>query len=56
MIPVDGILTSSDDILVDESLLTGEARGVAKKTGDLLYSGTYLSRGSATVIAERVGS
>ncbi len=40
IIPVDGILLSGDSSL-DESLLSGESRPIAKKIGDQLYAGSH---------------
>jgi Cu2+-exporting ATPase len=40
IIPVDGILLSGESQL-DESLLSGESRPIAKKIGDLLYAGSH---------------
>ena len=43
-------------IEVDESLLTGESEPVYKKTGDLLYSGSFVVSGNATIQVVKVGS
>lgn len=43
-------------IEVDESLLTGESEPVYKKTGDLLYSGSFVVSGNATIQVVKVGN
>jgi len=45
-IPVDVICLESG-IMVDESLITGEAEAVEKKEGDLIYSGSLIIQGMA---------
>ena len=40
IIPADGILIANETE-IDESLLTGEARAIGKKIGDLLYAGSH---------------
>jgi H+-transporting ATPase len=48
VVPADGrILSGAAD--ADESALTGESLPVGKSTGETLYSGTVLSRGSPTM-------
>src|SRR5918999_4020231 len=42
----DGAVTESRGLTVDESLLTGEADGVRKHTGDRLLSGSFVISGS----------
>jgi cation-transporting ATPase E len=42
----DGVVTESRGLTVDESLLTGEADGVRKHTGDRLLSGSFAISGS----------
>ncbi len=54
-IVVDGRVTSSHRVDVDESLLTGESDLIAKRQGDPVYSGSYCVSGSATYVAEKVG-
>jgi cation-transporting ATPase E len=54
-VPADGVVLSSDGLAVDESLLTGEAEAVAKKTGDAVWSGSIVVAGSARVQAAAVG-
>ena len=43
-------------IEVDESLLTGESEPVYKKAGDLLYSGSFVVSGNATIQVVKVGN
>ena len=54
-IPVDGRLDSTS-ARVDESLLTGESRPVAKAAGDPVVAGSINLLGAATVCVERVGA
>ncbi len=61
-ISADGIIISSSQLLVDESILTGESEPVDKtdygKHGELsceAFSGTTVIRGSATILVERTG-
>src|SRR5918992_450356 len=42
----DGVVTESRGLTVDESLLTGEADGVRKQTGERLLSGSFVISGS----------
>lgn len=51
---VDGKLISGS-ITVNESLLTGEPDDVIKKEGDQVMSGTYVTSGTAYIVAEKVG-
>jgi cation-transporting P-type ATPase E len=53
---VDGRVLTSQQLAVDQSLLTGEAELVAKAAGDEVYSGTYCVSGSGYYEAERVGA
>jgi Ca2+-transporting ATPase len=52
-VPADGVLAASNDLEVDESLLTGESLPVAKRAGDKVFSGTLVvkGQGSAEVAA-----
>jgi cation-transporting P-type ATPase E len=54
-VPVDGDLVDADGLEVDESLLTGEADPVAKRTGDTVLSGSFVVAGSGGFVATRVG-
>ncbi|HQS31179.1 MAG: hypothetical protein B7X59_06300 [Polaromonas sp. 39-63-203] len=52
----DGELAPSAAVVMDESLLTGEATAVGKHTGDALLSGTYCVSGTGYYLATRVGA
>ena len=54
-IVVDGVVLSSDDLEVDESLLTGESEPVAKPQGSTVLSGSWVVAGSGRHLAEVVG-
>lgn len=47
-IVADGTVLSSEGLEVNESLLTGESVPVLKKSGDPLYSGSFITAGSGT--------
>lgn len=53
-ISTDAIVRSGS-IEVNESLLTGEAIAVKKKTGDMVYAGSYVTSGTAVVQVDRIG-
>ncbi|MCH5461912.1 heavy metal translocating P-type ATPase [Lactobacillus sp. LC28-10] len=53
-VPVDGNIVSGSGYL-DESVITGESKAVAKTTGDSVYSGSILGNGTLTVEATKVG-
>jgi len=52
---VDGQITASDGLELDESLLTGESDAVVKSVGDEVLSGSFVAAGTGTVRATRVG-
>ncbi|SCK57971.1 cation-transporting ATPase E [Streptomyces sp. WMMB 714] len=52
---VDGEVTESDTLEIDESLLTGEADPVLKRPGDRVMSGSFVVAGSGAFTATRVG-
>ena len=52
---VDGTVTESDGLEVDESLLTGEADPVLKHPGDTVMSGSFVVAGSGAFTATKVG-
>jgi cation-transporting ATPase E len=54
-IPVDGKVTRSTALEVDESLLTGEADPVRKAEQDEVLSGSFVVAGQGTMRAIRVG-
>ena len=55
-IVVDGEVTDSAGLSVDESLLTGEAKPVAKPIGATILSGSFVAAGSGRFRATRVGA
>lgn len=55
-IVVDGLVASAHGLEVDESLLTGEADPVEKTPGDEVLSGSFVSAGSGSYQATRVGA
>ena len=54
-IPADGVVTSGSTF-IDESMLTGESKPVAKECGDRLFGGTLNSTGMIHMKAEKIGS
>lgn len=54
-IAVDGMVVHDSALEVDESLLTGEADPVLKKTGDMVMSGSFVVAGSGAYHATNVG-
>lgn len=54
-IPVDGLVTDSDTVYIDESMMTGEAVPVEKKSGDKVLAGTIVKQGVLRMKAEVVG-
>ncbi|MEV2278646.1 HAD-IC family P-type ATPase [Nocardiopsis sp. NPDC049922] len=52
---VDGVVTWSAGMEVDESLLTGEADPVAKRPGDTVMSGSFVVSGNGRFRATKVG-
>ncbi|MBI1308125.1 MAG: cadmium-translocating P-type ATPase [Bacteroidetes bacterium] len=54
-IAVDGQVIDGQT-LIDESMLTGEAVPVQKKTGDKVFTGTINQKGSIDIRSSRVGS
>ncbi|MGW0811105.1 HAD-IC family P-type ATPase [Nonomuraea sp. NPDC002799] len=53
---VDGEVTESAGLEVDESLLTGEADPVHKRPGDRVLSGSFAVAGSGAFVATKVGT
>jgi len=54
-IAADGRLIEAHDLLVDESLLTGESVPVKKGVGDPVYSGAMVAQGSALAEVRATG-
>lgn len=54
-IVVDGKVTHSNHLEIDESLLTGESVPVFKNSGDEILSGSFCVSGNGYYVAERVG-
>lgn len=54
-VPADGRLLQSNDLLLDESILTGESISVMKYANDFVKAGTILSSGSAWCEVTQVG-
>ena len=54
-IPVDGSIKEGE-VIIDESMISGEPIPVDKKTGDAVSSGTINGNKSFVMIAEKVGS
>ncbi len=54
-VPVDGIVDSGSSS-VDESMLTGESRAVAKAPGDRIHAGTVNQDGMLVAVATGVGA
>ncbi|OIV36214.1 magnesium-transporting ATPase [Mangrovactinospora gilvigrisea] len=52
---VDGTVAESASLEIDESLLTGEADPVVKKSGDAVLSGSFVTAGSGAFTATKVG-
>jgi magnesium-transporting ATPase (P-type) len=52
---VDGPVVGEGEILVDESMLTGEHGRFAKVAGDTVYAGSFCASGRAAYTAEKVG-
>lgn len=55
-IVVDGEVVEASHLVLDESLLTGEADPVAKTIGDPVLSGSHVTAGAGTYRATKVGS
>lgn len=55
-VPVDGVITDSDGLEVDESSLTGESDPVTKMVGDEIRSGSAVMAGSGSFVVTAVGA
>lgn len=54
-VPADGVVLSTKNLDIDESMLTGEAVPVSKRRGDAILSGTAVLAGSGRVVVTAVG-
>lgn len=54
-IPVDGVVSMSRGLEVDESALTGEADPIGKSEGDVVRSGSAAVAGSARIVTTAIG-
>ena len=54
-VAVDGPAVHADALEVDESPITGELDAIAKATGDILTSGSFVVAGRGVMRAEKVG-
>ncbi|MBC2904581.1 cation-translocating P-type ATPase [Streptomyces cupreus] len=52
---VDGVCVEADGLEIDESLLTGEADPVVKRSGDQILSGSFVVAGGGAFQATKVG-
>lgn len=55
-LPADGILRTTDTLEVDESQLTGESKPVFKKSGEALFSGSFIVSGHGQAQITAVGA
>lgn len=55
VIPADIKLINSNDIEVNESVLTGESMPIYKKVGDMVYMGTVATGGNASGVVVAIG-
>jgi len=55
-IVADGPILASDELEVDESLLTGEADPIVKKAGDKVLSGSMVVAGGGMMQAAKIGT
>src|SRR5438552_2778930 len=53
-VPVDAVVTGGEST-IDESMLTGESRPVAKRSGATIYAGTVNNEGALRAVATGVG-
>ena len=57
LIPADGVVIHSNDLILDESSLTGESDQIKKglDTDPMLLSGTHVMEGTGKVVVTAVG-
>ena len=56
VVPADGEILEAKNVMVNESSLTGESLPKEKKTGDILYSGAFLTTGLAIIKVSATGA
>lgn len=54
-VPADGVLFSSQDLGIEEAILTGEAKPVNKKKGEPVFMGTVVVAGRGIFKVEKTG-
>ncbi|HYM95585.1 MAG TPA: plasma-membrane proton-efflux P-type ATPase [Chitinophagaceae bacterium] len=54
-VPAD-VKIIQDEISVDQSAVTGESAEIEKKTGEIIYSGSIVTRGEATGVVNSTGA
>ena len=55
-IPADGKLQTANRLYIDEAVLTGESVPVTKTKEDIVFMGTTISSGQATMVVESIGA
>merc|ERR1711974_372491 len=57
LLPADGVVIHSNDLLIDESSLTGESDNIKKglDSDPMLLSGTHVMEGTGKVVVTAVG-
>lgn len=55
VLPADGVVLESSDLMVNESALTGESIPVDKKQNDLFYAGTIIRQGRGLGRLQAIG-
>ena len=55
-VPADGVLRSAEGLELDESVLTGETRPVARDCGDEVRAGAFCAEGAGSFVASAVGA
>jgi magnesium-transporting ATPase (P-type) len=55
-VPADLDVTEAHELSLDESLVTGESGGVARRAGDRVLAGTFVTQGEATAAVVAVGA
>ncbi|MGC8571961.1 MAG: plasma-membrane proton-efflux P-type ATPase [Candidatus Micrarchaeia archaeon] len=55
IVPADSKIITSENIEVDESIITGESLPLEKSSNDLLYEGSTIKQGEATAVVIETG-